>query len=317
MNKNMKCRIILKLCLMIILPSSFNSGLRAGEPCTHLLVCCQHCNREVKILINGKWTEKHTYASLDACRDILQKIKDVGINTVIVDMTNRAQWLGAFEKFYRAKIDTIQQVCEEKDMQFFIHIGHSWSKGGTHFLGLPAETSHFEAWGEIAQIIWDNWAQKPTYKKYGYGDDRPILNVFTSGKGFWKKYAALSNKRGYPNFRIGTMWTNHNHTGKVVESDGWGYRHSIGNPSGTVRYTSPNSNWLPNAPKLPPELFAAEVEWAKQASHYSVYGSYDDTCDGILWGIADTSTTANPYPNDGSNPWIYYDILKAILRDDH
>ena len=59
------------------------------------------------------------------------------------------------------------------------------------------------------------------------------------------------------------------------------------------------------------------MRWAKQAREYSIYGSYDDTCDSFFWGIADTSDSkvkANVYPNR-DNPRYYYDVLKSVLTE--
>lgn len=304
---------ILILSIISVLPiiDSKSNNLEAGQAACHLLVCCRSCDQGTTFLLNGEWVQPN-YNDINHVRDILQKIKDAGINIVIIDMTNRPQWLEAFEKFYREKIDNIEQVCREKDMTFFIQIGHSWSAGAMQGVGLPSDASYMEAWGVIAQKVWNLWAQKPTYQKYGYGDDRPILGVFRAGDGFWKEYATLRNKRGYPRFKIATM--QYNTISLIAESDGWGYRNSIGNPSGTVRYTSPLRGIVPGA-KVSPEEFGKRIEWAKQAKHYSIYGSYDDTCDEVQWGISDTSQSTKSadrlYPDH--YPWAFYDVLKEKL----
>jgi hypothetical protein len=313
----MKNKLIIKLSLMIILFSSFTSEVRAGEPCAHLLICCRDCNLGVKFLVNGQWTADHNYSDIDTVRDILQKIKDAGITTVIIDMTNRHQWLSGWDNSenFKGKVDNVEQVCGEKGMKFFILLGNVWSDTAMEPIGLPSDADFMEAWNIMAQKVWDLWAQKPTYKKYGYGDDRPMLLTFGPAEDFWPKYNAAPSswKTGFSKFYIGTNLVN---VDKIIgETDGWGYRNSVGNPSGTIRYTSPLGGLVPG-PKITPEAFANEVEWVSQATHYSVYGSYDDTCDGIMWGIADTSLTTkdyNHYPN-GDDPYVFYDIVKNQLN---
>ena len=56
--------------------------------------------------------------------------------------------------------------------------------------------------------------------------------------------------------------------------------------------------------------------WAREATEYCIFGSYDDTCDAIFWGIADTRESRNAYkryPGDES-PDAYYNVVKDYLR---
>ncbi len=62
------------------------------------------------------------------------------------------------------------------------------------------------------------------------------------------------------------------------------------------------------------DQWCQRIAWALKADHYMVFGSYDDVCDGINWGIADTSGTTveyNKYPGD--EPYVYYKILQEML----
>ncbi len=286
----------------------------AGHPCAHILICCRSENKGVTFEVNGEFIANHDYGDINQVRDILQKIKDAGIQSVIVDMTNPSQWLRLWGEF-EPMVDNVAQVCREKQMQFFLHIG-----GG---LSAPVVAEnritqrHVDFWNDVAEKIWHGWAQKPEYRRYGFGDDRPVLLIFTPAKSFWRDMAeaAPEDKAYLEKFHLGTMQIN-GVINDTVESDGWGYRSKWQNKSGSVRYTSPNGGVHPSTwHKIDAKQWAKEVRWVKDASEYSIYGSYDDTCDSIFWGIADTSASrreCNIYPDPG-NPRYYYDVLKKIL----
>ncbi len=189
------------------------------------------------------------------------------------------------------------------DMQFALHIGNGASKD-------------MKWWNDIAKMIWDTWAQTPTYRKYGYGDDRPLLIYFSESVRFWKEYNELkpSDRDYLAKFHIGTVVINTSQP--FGESDGWGYRQTFQNASGSVRFASTTSGFAPTDPwvKVNREEWVRRVSWAKEASEYSIYGSYDDMCDGISFGIANTDKTAktwNMYPD--KDPYAYYTPLKNIL----
>ena len=59
------------------------------------------------------------------------------------------------------------------------------------------------------------------------------------------------------------------------------------------------------------------MKWVLQATEYAIIGSYDDTCDAIHWGMADSRHSITPYHvNEATveDPYIYYNIVrKAIL----
>ncbi len=81
------------------------------------------------------------------------------------------------------------------------------------------------------------------------------------------------------------------------KSDGWGYRNYSQSVDGKVRFACPNGGVAPDTwHHINGTEWKRRVEWAKQSAEYSVYGSYDDSCDGI-WGIADTKGTEVNYNN--------------------
>lgn len=291
------------------------SGVQAGHPCAHVLICCRGSNRGVTFEVNGKFIENHDYGDIEQVRSILQKLKDAGIQNVIVDMTNPSQWLRLQETF-EPMVDNIAAVCREKKMEYFLHVGGGFSPAVVAENKLTQ--SYIKFWDEVAEKIWNKRASMPEYRRYGFGDDRPILLMFTPAKSFWREMAqaAPEDKAYLEKFHLGTMQIN-DVIKETVESDGWGYRSKWQNKSGSVRYTSPNGGVNPSTwHKIDAKQWAEEVCWVKEASEYSIYGSYDDSCDSIFWGIANTSASkreCNIYP-DAANPYYYYNILKDILK---
>ncbi len=253
-------------------------------------------------MVNGKWNGAHDYKDINQVSDVLQKIKEAGIKIVIVDMTNESQW-NIYWKEYEPMVNNIQQVCRKKNMQFIVFIG---AAGG------------FSVWNEKAERIWKKWAQDAAYRRYGFGDNRPMLVVFQPSEMYWEKYnqAPDSLKTYLSRFHIGT--TQVNDPILPGKSDGWGYRNYSQSADGRVRFVSPNGGVKPDTwYHISQAEWKRRIEWAKQAEEYSIYGSYDDTCDGIHWGIADTrntSVTRNKYPDD--QPYIYYDTVKELLTGD-
>lgn len=286
-----------------------------GVPICHIMPCCDNCKEGIKYLVNGSWVSSYSYYDINTARSMMQQIKDCGINIVCIDMTNYAQWVP--EKLYYFKmIDNIAQVCDELNMQYFLHIG----TGSIH---VPEHLTALEYWNSVAGIILERWANKPNYRRYGFGDDRPILVLFEPGFQFWPRYNSepVQNKNNFEKFSIATAIVNSAIPSEKdrYESDGWGYRGTNFNKSKSVRYTSANGGkagpdtWS----RLTPSQFAKEVKWVSQASEYSVYGSFDDACDNIFWGIAQTKDATDPmdrYPVD--DPYAYYNIIKATLTPD-
>ena len=290
---------------------------RAGHPCAHVLICCRSANKGVTFEINGEFVSDHDYGEIQQARDILKKLKSAGIKTVIIDMTNASQWTRLWDE-HEPMVNNIRKVCREEEMQYFVHIGASLGQEFKDENNIKEDA--FPFWNGIAKRIWDNWAQDPEYRRYGHGDDRPILLAFQPGHMYWPSYEkAQENEKNYlGKFRIGTLQVN----GVVkdpMESDGWGYRSKWQNKSGSVRLASPNGGVPPKTwYHVDAQEWEKQIRWAKEASEYSIYGSYDDTCDGFFWGIADTSETKvkhNIYP-DSDNPYYYYEILRKILTND-
>jgi hypothetical protein len=296
MKSNFIMRIILFLLpsLVFYMPQS-----KAGIPCTHILICCRESNKGIKFSVNGKWNEAHDYSDRRQVSDVLQKIKDAGIRIVIIDMTNDSQW-NQYWKIYKPMVENIQQVCKEKKMQFVIFIGAAGS---------------FADWNEKAKIIWTTWAKDSTYRRYGFGDNRPMLVAFQPSDMYWERYnkAPESEKTYLSKFHIGT--TQVNDPILPGKSDGWGYRNYSQSVDGKVRFVCPNGAVVNDTwHRIDGNQWRRRIEWARKSLEYSVYGSYDDTCDAINWGIADTKDTEvkyNKYP--GNDPFIYYDILKKEL----
>jgi|WetSurMetagenome_2_1015567.scaffolds.fasta_scaffold130654_2 hypothetical protein len=290
-------RILLVILLMSLV---YTPEIKAGHPCCYVLICCRSNNKGMTFLVNGQWLQAHDYKDINQVADILQKISDAGIKTIIVDMSNDSQWTNLWDEF-KPMLENIQQVCRKKNMQFLFLIGAA---------------GKFSFWNEKAERIWKLWSQDPTYRRYGFGDDRPMLVVFQPSDMYWSRYdeAPDSVKTYLSRFHIGTTQVNDPILPGV--SDGWGYRNYSQSVDGKVRFACPNGGVHPDDPwyRISEAEWKRRVEWASQAEHYSVYGSYDDTCDGIHWGIADTKNTdvtRNKYPGD--KPYLYYDVLKNIL----
>ena len=286
--------IVFLLLLLVSLPE-----VKAGVPACHVLICCRETNKGMKFLVNGKWLEAHDYKDINQVSDVMQKIKDGGIRVVIIDMTNEVQWTQYWSD-YKLMVNNIQQVCIKKKMQFIVFIG---AAGG------------FSMWNEKAERVWKLWAPQAAYRKYGFGDNRPLLIVFQPSDMYWERYnkAPVSEKTYLSKFHIGT--TQVNDPILPGKSDGWGYRNFSQSVDGHVRFVCPNGGVAPETwHRIDKDAWKNRIEWAKKADHYSVYGSYDDICDGIHWGIADTKETdviRNKYPND--DPYFYYNTLKGIL----
>ena len=287
-------------------------------PLTHILICCRSANEGViKFKVGDEWITDHDYKNKDHAKAILSTIKAAGINTVIIDLTNPSQWEtepgswpgcspnenALWPMHTKQQIETIEEVCNELDMQFAM------------FIGNPALHT-IPYWNGIAKRIWDGWAQKDVYRKYGFGDDRPMLVVFYPGKDFKKLYDSTpdSDKDYLSRFRIGTCQVNS--PIDPVESDGWGYRHQSSGSDDMVRFVCPNEGVAPAQWKRSTlRQWKDKIKWAGEASQYCIFGSYDDTCDAIFWGIADThesKTACKRYPNNEA-PDAYYNAVKDYL----
>jgi hypothetical protein len=319
--KSKKLLLVKKYLLLIFF--IFTSTIYAGEPCCYLLICCKNCNRGVEYLVNGQWKASHDYSDINQTRDILQKIKEVGIKNVIIDMSNSAQWESLWVENEKA-VNNIEIVCKEKKMKFFILIGSSLTQNDLNAYG---NVNIQDFWNEKAGVILDKWAKKATYKKFGYdGDNRPMIVYFDSSERFKSTYNATASqfKTNLSKFYIGNTQVNEYITAGTT--DGWGYRNFSQNSDGSIRFASSNGGVAPEngtpAPnnfswhKVSPAEFKRRTQWAAQASKYSIYGAYDDTCDAIDFGIAKTDNAErnyNKYPNN--DPYVYYNIVKEIVAN--
>ena len=287
------------------------SNVKAGEPCCHILICCRGNNDGMTFLVDGKWNPAHDYRDINQVLNILQKIKDAGVNNVIIDMTNASQWTNLWP-IYQPMVNNVQLACRQKNMQFFIFIGAAFTEPDKKKLTM----SQFAFWNAMAKNVWEMWAQDPSYKRYGYGDDRPILIVFQPSDIYWERYKAApeSEKTYLSKFHIGTTQVN----SPILsgKSDGWGYRNYSQSVDGKVRFACPNKGVPPaDWGRISKEEWEKRARWASEAEEYSIYGSYDDVCDAIHWGIADTKncTVAHKkYPDD--EPYYYYNVVKDILK---
>lgn len=307
-------RLLRTCACLLLLASVWPSVAIAGHPCAHILICCRESNNGTAFEVNGKWNLSHNYSDIEQTRDILQKIKDAGIQTVIIDMTNASQWTQLWAT-YEPKVDNIRKVTLEKDMTYFVFIGAQFTQDDVKKRMIPGGA--FAFWNNIAGKVHNTWAKDPNYLRYSHGDNLPMLLAFQSGNTYWKQFEKTQPeyKNHLAKFHIGNTQIN-----QVIqdphESDGWGYRNQWQNKSGSVRFVSPNGGVEPATwYKISGEEWEKQVRWAKQASDYSVYGSYDDTCDSIFWGIADVSKskTEHHISPDPGNPRLYYDILKKEL----
>ena len=286
-------------------------------PVCHLLICCRSANSGTTFLVNGEWNPAHDYRDIDQVRDILQKVKDAGVNVVSVDFTNPPEWEmgegglihqgrgdGLNWPGYGKMLDNIVTVCHEKDMQFII------------FIGNPAAWT-MKYWNTVAGFVWERYAQDPAYRRYGFGDDRPLMVVFYPGDLFWPLWERTPDeeKDNLAKFRLGTCQVND--PIEPYPSDGWGYRSTSESSDGTVRFACPNAGVPPTDwARIGATEWKERVDWALGATDYAVFGSYDDTCDGIHWGICDVSESKRPYHINQTtvdDPFIYYNILKEAL----
>jgi hypothetical protein len=309
-----KARTVLLIIALILATPSYN--LQAGEPVTGLLICCRGSNMG-PFLINGEWNQSHDYGDINQVRGILTNIKDAGINVVYIDMTNPSQWTRLWDEF-KPMIENIRTVCAEKKMEYFIMIGAVMSDAVRAEPNMPEwlkTIGHLEFWNLQAKYIWENYAQDSHYRTYGYGDNRKIITMFYPGElvdTLWNG-SPDEHKTYLSKFYRGTH--EYNQDFKDTPTDGWGYRDKQQSSDGKIRCVCPTSGLHPGSSTfISQKQWIERVNWVAEAEHYSVYGSYDDTCDNIHWGIHDTKDVTNPnrkYAND--DPYIYYNVVKEKL----
>lgn len=309
-----KPRILLLLIVLIL--SIYPHNLQAGEPVTGLLICCRG-NDMGPFLVNGKWESKHDYGDIEQVRGILSNIQHAGINIVYIDMTNPSQWTRLWDEF-KPMIDNIRTVCAEKKMEYFIMIGAVVSDAVRREQGMPAyikTVGNLEFWNNQAKYIWENYAQDSHYRTYGFGDNRKMITMFYPGELVDELWNGTSNehKTYLSKFYRGTH--EYNQDSKDTPTNGWGYRDKQQSSDGKIRFACPTTGLHPGrSTYISQQQWIERVNWVTAAEHYSVFGSYDDTCDNINWGIHDTKNVTNPnrkYTND--DPYVYYNVVKNKL----
>lgn len=301
--------------MLLLLACCMGWTLFAGHPCAHVLICCRTNNDGVTFEVGGEFLPDHDYRDIEQVRSIVRRIKEAGIQTIIIDMTNPSQWTRFWPEF-EPMVENLRKVTKEEGMEYFLFIGSYVPEQTKMNNGITMDSVPF--WNSIAKRIYETYATDAHYRRYGHGDNRPILLAFVPGSTHEAllQGASTEDQAYWHKFRVGTTQVN-DPVPEPMESDGWGYRTRFGNPSGNVRFVSPNSGVHPTQwGKMTAEQWEKDVRWAKEAKEYSIYGSYDDTCDSIFWGIADTSKANRPHHRfpDPGNPRFYYDILKSILH---
>ena len=272
-------------------------------PATYIMVCCHSMDRGTKFLVNGEWDSRHDYKDYQTALGLLKQIKDAGIKVVGIDFTNPAQWDGQKEDFF-LMLDNVRRATKELSMEYFMFLGNT-----------RAWTMSY--WNEKARIVWETMVPDENYRRYGFGDDRPMMTIFLPGEEFKRHWDETpdSEKEWLAKFRIGTCQVND--PINFTETDAWGYRNMSESAGGNVRFVAPNSGVGPKEWKrIGPQEWKNRVEWSLGAKEYAVIGTYDDTCDAIFWGIADVSQAkAEVHVNDSTRnePSAYYDIVKNAL----
>ena len=328
MEKPFKTGVSLLLALMVSVgagscqrrPAGGQTGqdVSGPVPVCHLLACSgAAANSGAKFLVNGEWNQSHDYADISQVRDIIRKVKEAGIRVVGVEFTNPAAWAvdgggavnrecadPAWEEF-RPALGNIVRVCEEEGLEYFL------------FIGDPQALS-MDYCNKVAGFIWEQYAQGTAYRRYGFGDDRPLLVFLLPGETFWSHWEQVPDeeKDRLSRFRIGTCQVNDPIT--AAPSDGWGYRNMSESADGAVRFCCPNAGVAPaDWARVDAQEWKRRVKWALGAKEYAVFGSYDDTCDAVMWGICDVSHSTEPShvnPSTVGSPAVYYDILKEQLQ---
>ena len=313
-NKKYRKRILL---ITLLLSTLLTNIVNAGVPVTGLLLCCRGSDRG-PFLVNEEWNPNHDYSDINQVRSILTHIQDAGINVVCIDMTNPSQWTRLWDIFL-PMVENVRMVCKEKNMEYFIMIGAVVSDAVRQSESMPdyiKTIGSLEFWNIQAKYIWENWAQDEHYRTYGFGDDRKIINMFYPGilvEDLWKE-AKPEHKTWLSKFYRGTH--EYNQDFEDTPTDGWGYRDKQQSSDGKIRFVCPTKGLHPSTSKhISSKEWENRINWASNADHYSIYGSYDDNNDNIHWGITNTANNGAPhmrYPDD--NPYYYYNVLKEKLK---
>ena len=142
-------------------------ALSAPVPVTYIMVCCHGADKGTKFLANGAWDSRHDYRDYPFALDMMRKIKEAGVNVVGIDFTNPAQWDQQRDLHWPMLLNVVK-AAKELDMQYFLFLGNTY-----------AHTMKY--WNSKAKIVWEEFAQDPHYRRYGFGDDRPMITIFLPG----------------------------------------------------------------------------------------------------------------------------------------
>ena len=312
------CVGILGSSMWIITPA------RAGVPCCQISCVGEDLNHNhgTTFLIDGKYIFCD-YTNPTQMTGMMAKIKAAGIQVVIVDMTNAPQWPGGnLWSMSQAMISNISSACSSLGMQYALLIGGD---------AVGQSVSGLDGWA--ATILSSNWAPSKTYRTFGFnGDNRPLLVVFNSpgGAGLTGALNAAPDSQKTHLSQFHVVCAQVNQREQYTSIDGWGYHGCAQSADGTVRYVSTQSSMWPydisgttgdpNVPtfeadwkKIPVAAWTERVKWCSMAQCYSIYGTYDDTCDECEWGIADTSKAPLSYQYPGNDPYAYYNPVQSVL----
>ena len=222
---------------------------RTPVPVTYVMVCCHEKNKGTKFLVNDVWDERCDYRNFDFALDVMRKIKETGINVVGIDFTNMAQWDQQRSRHWPMLLN-VKKAAEELDMQWFLMLGNTRHEPMSY-------------WNSKAKLVWEEFAQNPHYRKYGFGDDRPMITIFRPGEDFAKQLAETKpeDKDWLLKFRIGTCQINDHIV--PTPTDGWGYRNlSCGVPD-YARFVAPESGVHPSTwQRVLPDEWRRRVKWA-------------------------------------------------------
>jgi hypothetical protein len=297
---------------------------RAGVPCCYISCVGEdlaHCYG-ITFLVNGQFIFCD-YTNLTQMTGMLSKIKAAGIKVVIDDMTNDAQWQGGnLWATSQTQIFNIASACNSLGMQYALLIGGDAAGGSVSTLDSRAAT------------ILKLWAPSSTYRNFGfYGDNRPLLVVFygQGGAGLTANLnaAPASEQTHLSQFHLVASQVNQREM--YTSTDGWGYHGCTQSADGTIRYISTQSSMWPydlsgttsdptvstyevDWKKIPVSAWADRVEWCSMAQCYSIYGTYDDTCDECNWGIADTSKAPRNFQYPENDPYAYFSVVQSLLN---
>ncbi len=283
-----------------------------------MLCCKDDCNKGATVLASGQFNANQAWYDPNQCSDMMSKLFDAGIRTLFVDLTNSPQWepLPGNNQFTGVTVPSLSNIIATglaKGMTFAAMIGDQgpgWTEADT---------------AARLDVLYNNWATSPQYEKYRFGTvaegkGKPMLIAFDNGNNNGNSFLNFvntwspTNKAKLARFKLVDC-------GSTTLNGGFGYRarqQSTGVTNGVAWHRFVSTNGSSGAPttwfRANAQAWKTEVEWARAASRYSVYGSYDDTCDAHMWGVAETAlatTATNIYPGNDSR--LYYNVVQDAV----